>query len=618
MEPAINGTTTEAPAPPPFADFGYLLDEAEGAPPAAPVPAPPQPAAAAPVAVAAPIAPAPAPVAPPPAPLAAPSGPPPGMSAYEYLRQLESELSSLMDDHDTPDWKVNPAYHPDVIAYIRNHAGNSAFTQKAEALQKNRAKFYATIRQQAAAAAAIQAAAPASTATVSPAAEVKPKPRSVRRFVRRVAIGSFLMVLLAAIVGGSVLFIRQQMAADQLQTIVGQTDGADPGWKMQDLVSKRPAIADADNSALGVLAAEKELPADWRPDAVFDTLQKLEPYQALSDDDGADLRADLRFVEKAVLAARRLVGLRPGRYPPDPNLSIKIQRLIDLLFLDAAEAADRQDAAAAFASIAAMLGISGSLADEPGLPAQFMRTGIRSVATQSIERVLGQCPHVPAEDLAQLRHLLEEEAERPILLTVLRGERAYEFESYNRKLAGTANGPTPDAGWLENTGKSVDLWASAGWIVENQAADLELMNELVALARLPTDEQYPKFREWQAKVAALNDSFVPGRYGLAADHLGEARRMVEKHFERLAELRCAVVMLALEEYRTTKGDWPPSLEALVPDYLAKVPLSPFDGKPLRLHRIDGGWSVSTSDATDGSGIGFRIGDEGRRREPFVR
>lgn len=63
-----------------------------------------------------------------------------------YLRLLEAHLSALIDARDAPGWTINPAYHPDVMAFIQQYANNSGFVQKARAMQQNRAQFYARMR----------------------------------------------------------------------------------------------------------------------------------------------------------------------------------------------------------------------------------------------------------------------------------------------------------------------------------------------------------------------------------------------------------------------------------------------------------------------------------------
>src|SRR5262245_52643943 len=105
------------------------------------------------------------------------------------------------------------------------------------------------------------------------------------------------------------------------------------------------------------------------------------------------------------------------------------------------------------------------------------------------------------------------------------------------------------------------------------------MNEAVEIARLPLEEQAPRFRDWRERyghVENVGDGFcLDGRMELA---------LLRGH----AGLRCARVALAAERYRRKYGDWPPSLTDLVPHYLPAVPLDPFDGKPLRYRQTDRG------------------------------
>jgi hypothetical protein len=97
-----------------------------------------------------------------------------------------------------------------------------------------------------------------------------------------------------------------------------------------------------------------------------------------------------------------------------------------------------------------------------------------------------------------------------------------------------------------------------------------------------------------------------------------------------ASLRCAVAALAAERYRRRYGRWPDQLSALVPEFLSAVPLDPFDGAPLRPRRTDdglviyslgadrqdNGGSINRDDVgVDGTDLGLRVWDVGKRRQP---
>jgi hypothetical protein len=70
------------------------------------------------------------------------------LTPEEYVRALESKLSTLIDSKDVPGWKVNPAFDPEVNAFIQSHAHNVVFLKKAQSLQQNRASYFAAARAQ--------------------------------------------------------------------------------------------------------------------------------------------------------------------------------------------------------------------------------------------------------------------------------------------------------------------------------------------------------------------------------------------------------------------------------------------------------------------------------------
>ena len=62
----------------------------------------------------------------------------------------------------------------------------------------------------------------------------------------------------------------------------------------------------------------------------------------------------------------------------------------------------------------------------------------------------------------------------------------------------------------------------------------------------------------------------------------------------------------LERFRRAKGDFPETLDALVPGFIDVIPKDVFDGKPLRYRRnADGGydlWSIGSDRKDDGGHI----------------
>jgi hypothetical protein len=61
---------------------------------------------------------------------------------------------------------------------------------------------------------------------------------------------------------------------------------------------------------------------------------------------------------------------------------------------------------------------------------------------------------------------------------------------------------------------------------------------------------------------------------------------------RVAGFRCVRVVVALEQYRRDHGEQlPDTLENLVPAYVSSIPIDPFSGGPLLLHKEAHGYSV---------------------------
>ena len=59
--------------------------------------------------------------------------------------------------------------------------------------------------------------------------------------------------------------------------------------------------------------------------------------------------------------------------------------------------------------------------------------------------------------------------------------------------------------------------------------------------------------------------------------------VVSKVLRVEAARRVVVAAIALKRFQLRNGHWPQTLDELVPDFLASVPVDPYDGKPLRYH-----------------------------------
>lgn len=135
----------------------------------------------------------------------------------------------------------------------------------------------------------------------------------------------------------------------------------------------------------------------------------------------------------------------------------------------------------------------------------------------------------------------------------------------------------------------------------DEAAGITLYNNLILAVEDPDIDSIKRLKKARNSVASLP------AYNLMT------RRLVPS-FSRSTELWVRVVALnralqaaiACERFRLGTGQWPETLDALVPDYLAAVPVDPLDGKPMRYAHINEGikvWTISENLIDDGGNIG---------------
>mgnify|MGYP000928674056 CR=1 FL=1 len=122
-------------------------------------------------------------------------------------------------------------------------------------------------------------------------------------------------------------------------------------------------------------------------------------------------------------------------------------------------------------------------------------------------------------------------------------------------------------------------------------------------------ERYRRAVAWLSAVADQADAprdqwRIPGAEALdwLGDHLDLSVRRIERLLLDVATLRVALADVAVNAYRAAHGYLPPSLEALVPEFLTRVPADAYTAAPLR-YRRDGEdfvcWSIGPDLVDDG-------------------
>jgi hypothetical protein len=302
--------------------------------------------------------------------------------------------------------------------------------------------------------------------------------------------------------------------------------------------------------------------------------------------------------------------------------------VVNLLQWNAFIAVEKRDYTHVANDLLACLNASRSIGDEPFLISQLVRIATRSVMLQALERVLAQTTNpedLAALKLATLQDALTQDAEEPILLHGVRGDRAV-FDTLLQRLGdGTIDiaklaGPNKEG---PSTATRIGWWIYRGRFPADRAFCLRWFNDAVAMTQLPLHEQPHAFESLVPAVKAVAKENIMAKLIPAVDAVARA------HWRSVAETRCAILGIACERFRLKHNRWPGTLAELCPEFLAAVPLDPYDGQPLRFAKQDDGVIVHSVGPKPQSGrvpttrpglpegieIGFRLWNPDARRLP---
>jgi hypothetical protein len=474
---------------------------------------------------------------------------------------------------------------------------------------------------------------------------------------RRFALAALLGVLIAGLLLGW-HFYNQSLLEKELQDAIAEADRLDPGWRLEELVAKRAVIPDLENSAIQIMALRTLVPNQWpasleqmpKPaeqaghdedplQSIEEALLELSPELQLNSEQTRLLRAEMEIAKEPLAKARKLQNLHSGRYPVNWALDFMSTRLscqdsrtaMNLLWHDARLRAQEDDIDGALTSVLSILSASRAIGDEPCLVSQLVRLAIELGAINTLERILAQ-GHAQANSLANMQRDFELEGAQPLFLLGVRGDRA----GYHRMMEAIENGKLKvssldTANMMKPPGKFERWWTDVSGEMEIRRSHgpyLRVMNELVEIAKLPIEEQPVKLRNYARLIdQRVHERELPPAAGLLMPAVGKVGR---GFWRNQALLRSAIVALAVERYRIPHGHWPESLSVLVPEYLKKIPLDPYDAKPLRYRRLadgvviysigpnekDDGGKIDRQDPRESPDIGFQLWDVNRRRQPW--
>jgi hypothetical protein len=242
------------------------------------------------------------------------------------------------------------------------------------------------------------------------------------------------------------------------------------------------------------------------------------------------------------------------------------------------------------------------LRDEPTLVGIAVQDRILGTACTSLRASLNATP-LSSQDLARLSTRLAnllttaDRTARNALVTE-RCEELAVFQGSNRQVAEfLQQGPAGLGLWL-----AVEATRLAG-ILQRDAAFF-----LQCLDRIEDALAHPSRREVLAELGDVASDVEGNQHMVAVDKqrvniiscmtLPPIIRVMRRHIwtETLGE--ATLTAMLVERYRLEQGRLPPDLQALVPQYLQKIPEDPYTGQPLRFRLLPAGYAVSSPGATE--------------------
>jgi ABC-type transport system involved in multi-copper enzyme maturation permease subunit len=436
-----------------------------------------------------------------------------------------------------------------------------------------------------------------------------------------------LAMPVAAIVGYVLLGVYWSFTThgsqERLDEAIAEADRLDPGWRLEELEAKRRQLSDAENSAYQVpaIAPYTGWPRrPWHPGVQWPSSNDLDerlhatpPNRKLAPDVFKTLTAELQAIQPVVLQSRLLKdyprGRAPIEYRPD-GLTTRLpwvqrsREIGEVLKYDALACSQRGEIDQALEDCIAALNSGRTTVDEPTAVSQVANISCQGIALSSIQTALAHGSASPAV-VDRLQERLELECGDSPYLVASRGERAMCDRAFTYITAHPSARLPFSSGfyvWRLPMAERIVVFLGLD-LASDRASYLHAMNRLVEVAKGPPER-------WHAQLAKLQRPLDVTR--MAGNLLGGPdpwimNRGTDAFRQRMAQLRCMTLLVAIERYRLKTTHWPPQLNDVVPAFVASIPIDPYDGKPLRYRIIPEGAVVYA--------VGPDLEDNGGRIRP---
>lgn len=410
--------------------------------------------------------------------------------------------------------------------------------------------------------------------------------------------------------------LRRWQAENELEAVVAELDREDPDWRWEALEGGRLKVSKEKNAADVVMAAARLLPRRRADQEFYIGIAKLPANVALSNGQAEKLTRDLAGMKAAVSKAKQLAVLDTGRFElswsefdaGSPSHLDAVVLVASTLRYASALESEKGDFDEAARLALALLRSGTAVGDEPCLKSQWIRIGIRILAVETVERILGQDRQgkTPVNLLDEIQHAFWHESRQKVMIPALRGERYRVFSLATRLASGEEK--LPEA--------SSDYWSrfvrfySQPMVLRSTAWMLRAYTRWIEFAGLPVSDRWRRFRRATSETTELlaDDSSLL----LAKILVPRSLRAAADDVRSIAHLRLAIVGIACERYRRQEGRWPKELVDVPAKWLPReAAIDPFTDQPIRFQRDASGLTLNAGDheggeASESARIRFRL------------
>lgn len=283
-----------------------------------------------------------------------------------------------------------------------------------------------------------------------------------------------------------------------------------------------------------------------------------------------------------------------------PHLS-EMRQLALLLRVDANRAAAESDGETVIANMQAMFGIAEQLLDESFIISQLVGLAIMHLGFEVAQDHVFTAGLFSDEQLKAIAHRLEAVADGRVRLDAS-GELDMVEDILQRFYSDNGRGEGRFVGGI-NMDELYEEWG----IVKPQAWFLVQAWMPVQSVLMATRQEVQERAERFVERAAADDALPPWRHDERASGEAYARLVATGVYHGVpiiealgfsddtgpmvkasasrdrveAQRWVAMTLIALELHRRETGVWPQRLDELVPAFMPRMPLDPFDGQPVR-------------------------------------